>query len=102
MTKLPWSPKNTITKNKNIEKVSHLEIKEVVLVHCNIVNNIYQQDSSVLRTFASNISLNQLFNISPKPLIFLKILASGYLKMWLIDQNIKPLHVDHKIIKCKI
>ena len=46
--KLLGSTKNKITKNKNWENVSHLEITEVVLVHCNIVNNDYQQDSRVL------------------------------------------------------
>ena len=41
-----------ITKNKNRENVPHLKSTEVVLVHCNIVNNNYQQDSRVLYTFA--------------------------------------------------
>ena len=36
------STKNKITKDKNVENVSHLEITEAVLVHCNIVNNGYQ------------------------------------------------------------
>ena len=40
--KLFGSTKNKITKNKNGENVPHLEITEVVLVHCNIVNNDYQ------------------------------------------------------------
>ena len=42
---------NKITKDKNGENVPHLEIGEVVLVHCNIFNNDYQQDSRILRTF---------------------------------------------------
>ena len=42
--KLLGSTKNKITKDKNDEKVPHLEITEVVLVHCNIVNNDYQHD----------------------------------------------------------
>ena len=45
------STKNKITKDKNSENVSHLEITEVVLVQCNNVNNDYQQDSGVLHTF---------------------------------------------------
>ena len=49
--KLLGSPGNKITKNKNGENVLDLEITEVVLVHCNIVNNYYQQDSRVLYTF---------------------------------------------------
>ena len=45
------STENKITKDKNGENVPHLDITEVVLVHCNIVNNYYQQDSRVLYTF---------------------------------------------------
>ena len=46
------STKIKIKKDKNDENVSHLEITEVVLIHCNIVNNDYQQDSRVLYAFA--------------------------------------------------
>ena len=53
--KLLGSTENKITKDKNGENVPHLEITEVVLVHCNIVNNDYQQDSRVLYTFVPNI-----------------------------------------------
>ena len=62
--KLLGSTGNKITKDKNSENVPHLEITEVVLVHCNIVNNNYQQDSRVLYTFGS------LLEISPKNHIF--------------------------------
>ena len=49
--KLLGSTKNKITKDKNGENVPHLEITEVVLVHCNIVNNDYQQDLRVLFSY---------------------------------------------------
>ena len=52
--KLLGSTENEITKDKNGENVPHLQITELVLVHCNIVNNDYQQDSRVLYTFVSN------------------------------------------------
>ena len=45
--KLLGSTEKKITKDKNVENVPHLEITEVVLVHCDIVNNDYQQDSIV-------------------------------------------------------
>ena len=48
------STENRITKDKNRENVPHPEITEVVLVHCNIVDNDYQQDSRVLYTFVRN------------------------------------------------
>ena len=46
--KLLGSTENKITKDKNGENVAHLEITKVVLVHCNITDNDYQQDSRVL------------------------------------------------------
>ena len=49
--KLLGSTESKITKDKNGENVPHLEITEVVLVHCNLVNNECQQGSIILRTF---------------------------------------------------
>ena len=56
--KLLGSTKNNISKDKIGENVPHLEITEVVLIHCNIVNNDYQQDSTVLNTFVPNKSVS--------------------------------------------
>ena len=70
--KLLGSTENKITKDKNNENVPHLEITEVVLVHCNIVNNDYQQDSRVLYTFVPNKPFGSLLEISPTNHIFLK------------------------------
>ena len=47
------STENKITKDKNGENLPHLEITEVVSVHCDIVNNDYQQNARVLYTFFS-------------------------------------------------
>ena len=76
--KLLGSTKNKITKDKNGENVPHLEITEVVLVHCNIVNNDYQQDSRVLYTFVPNKPFGSLLEISPKNHIFLKTFNSEF------------------------
>ena len=97
--KLIASTKSKITKNENGENVSHLEITEVVLIHCNIVNNSYQQDSRVLYTFVPNKSFGQLLNISPKNFIFLKTFYSefSYIEVWFTDQNSKPLEIEDKI-----
>ena len=46
------------------------EITELILVHCNIINNDYQQDSRVLYTFIPNKSFGQLLDISPENAIF--------------------------------
>ena len=63
--KLLGSTENKITKDKNGENVPHLEITEVVLVHCNIVNNDYQQDLSFLYTFVPDKLFGSLLEISP-------------------------------------
>ena len=59
----------------------HLEITEVVLVHCNIVNNDYQQDSRVLYTFVPNKPFGRLLEISPANHIFLKHLIRNMMKL---------------------
>ena len=60
-----------ILKDTNSENVSRLEINEVVLVHCNLVNKTYQHDSRVLHTFILNKSIGKLLEISPTNFIFL-------------------------------
>ena len=76
--KLLGSTENKITKDKNGENVPHLEITEVVLVHCNIVNNDYQQDSRVLYTFVPNKPFGSLLEICPTNHIFLKTFNSEF------------------------
>ena len=90
--KLLGSTKNKITKDKNGENVPHLEITEVILVHCNMVNNDYQHDSRVLYTFVPNEYFGSLLDISPSNQIFLKIFNSEYdeIVVWFTDQNSKP------------
>ena len=58
--KLLESTKSRITKDENIENVSHVEITKVILIHCNIFNNDYQQDSRVLYTFFPDKSFGKL------------------------------------------
>ena len=69
--KLLGSTKTKINKDKNGENVPHLETNEVVLIHCNIVNNDYLKDSRV-----PSKSFGQLLGISPKDFTFLKTLNS--------------------------
>ena len=97
--KLLGSTENKITKDKNSENVLHLEITEVVLVHCDIVNNDYQQDSRVLHTFVPNRPFDSLLEISPTNHIFLKTFNSQYdeIKVWFTDQNSQPLEVEDRI-----
>ena len=97
--KLLRSNESKITKDKNCENVLNLEIKDVVLVHCNIVNNDYQQDSRVLYTFILNKSFGQLLHISHKNFIFLKTfnLEFPYIEVCFTDQNSKLLEIEDKI-----
>ena len=59
-------------------KMSHLEITEVVLIYCNIVNNDYQENSKVLYTFIPNKWFGQLLDISPKDFVSLKTFDSEF------------------------
>ena len=76
----------------------HLENAEVVLVHCNIANNNYQQNTRVLYIFVPNETFGQLLDISPKTFIFLKTFGSQflYIEVWLTDQISKPLEIEDK------
>ena len=88
-----------ITKNQNGENVPYLEITEVLLIHCDVVNNSYQQNSRVLYTFVPNKLFDQLLDISPQNFIFLKTFDSefSYIEVWFTDQNSNPLEIEDKI-----
>ena len=73
MKQLLESTKSKISKDQKDENVPHLEITVVVLIHCIIVNNDYQQDSRVLYLFVHHKSFSKLLGISPKNFMFLKI-----------------------------
>ena len=77
----------------------HLEVVELVLVHCNLVNNDYQQDSRILYTFVPNKTFGSLLKISSTNHIFLKIFGSDFqeIKIWFMDQTSKPLEVEDRI-----
>ena len=79
--KLLESTKNKTTKGKSGENVPHLEITELVVVHCNIVNNDYQHDSRVLYTFVPNKSFGSLLEISPTNHIFFKNLTRNMMRL---------------------
>ena len=86
----------TKLKDKNGENVPHLEITEVILIHCNIFNNDYQQDSRVLYTFVPNKRFGSLLEISPTNHIFLKRFNSEHdeIKVWFTDQNSQALEIE--------
>ena len=97
--KLLGSTKNKIPKDKNGENVPRPENTEVVLVHYNIVNNDYEQDSRVLYTFVPDKPFGSLLEISPTNHIFLKTFNSEYdeIIVWFTDQNSQPLEIEDRI-----
>ena len=90
--KLLGSTESKITKDKNGENVD-------LLVHCNLVNNDYQQDSRILYTFVPNKTFGSLLEISPTNHVFLRTFISEFqeINIWFTDQTSKPLEVEDKI-----
>ena len=97
--KLLGSTKSKIPKDKNGVNIPYLEIIEIVLIHGNVVNNSYQQNSRILHTFIPNKSFGQLLDISPKNLIFSKNFDSefSYIEVLFTDQNSNSLEIEDKI-----
>ena len=77
----------------------HLKITEIVLVHCDIVNNDYHQDSRVLCTFLPNKPFGSLLKTSPTNHIFLKTFNSEFdeIKVWFTAQNSQALETEDRI-----
>ena len=69
-------------------------------MHCDVVNNSYQENSRVLYTFVPNKSFGQLLDISPANFVFLKTFDSElpYVEVWFTDKNSNPLVIEDKII----
>ena len=76
-----------------------LESVEVVLVHCNLVSNSYQQASKVLFTFVPNKQFDQLITISPHSLTMLKTTNSEFpfIQIWFTDQINRPLEIEDSV-----
>ena len=90
---------DTIDADKNSENVPRLENVEVVLVHCNLVNNSYQKASRVLFTFVPNKQYGQLISISSYSLIFLKTMNTEFseIEIWFTDQNNDSLEIEDNV-----
>ena len=94
--KLLGSTKDTIDTDKDSENVPRLENVEVILVHCNVVNNSYQQSSRVLFTLVPNKQYGQLISISPHSLFFKKTMNTEFseIEIWFTDQNNNSLEIE--------
>ena len=97
--KLLGSTKKVVDKDKNGENVPKLEIVEVVLVHCNLVKNDYQDISKVLFTFVPNKKFGQLINISPHAFTVMNTVNTefSYAEVWFTDQSSKALEIEDNI-----
>ena len=97
--KLLGSAKEDVDKDKDGEGVPKLESVEVALVHCNLVNNIYQKAFKVLFTFAPNKQFCQLVTISTHSLTMLKTTSTEFqsIELWFTDQNKRPLEIEDSV-----
>ena len=97
--RLLGSSADTIDGDKNSELVPKLESVDLVLVHCDLVNNSYQQASIVLFTFVPNKKYGQLITISPYSLILLKIVNTEFsiIEIWFTDQDNRLLQIEDSV-----
>ena len=97
--RLLGSSSDTIDGDKNSELVPKLESVDLVLVHCNVVNNNYQQASKLLFTFVSNKKYGQLITVSPETLIMLKTVNTefSFMEIWFKDQDNRPLEIEDSV-----
>ena len=90
------SSKKDIENNKDGEIVPKLETVEVVLVHCNLVNNNYQQASNVLLTLVPNKQFGQLITITSHLPTMLETINTefSFIEIWFTDQSNRPLEIE--------
>ena len=97
--KLSGSLSDTIDGDKNSELVPKLESVDLVLVHCNLVNNSYEQASKVLFTLVPNKKYGQLITVSSETLIILKTVNTefSFIEIWFTDQDNRPLEIEYTV-----
>ena len=97
--KLLGSSTDTIDGDKNSELVPKLESIDLILIHCNVVNNSYQQASKALFTFVPNKKYGQLITISPEALIMLKTVNTefSFIEIWFTDEDNRPLEIQDSV-----
>ena len=97
--RLLGSTKKDVDQDKNGEDIPKLESVEVVLVHCNLVNNNYQQTSKVLFTFVPNKQFGKLINIAPHSLTTPGTTNTefSFTEVRFTDQNSEPLEIEDNV-----
>ena len=96
--------KDDVDQDKDGEEVLKLESAEVILVHCNLVNNNYQQTSKVLFTFVPKKQLGQLINILPHSLTIPNTINTEFssIEVYLFDQSSKQFEIEDNVNKTLI
>ena len=91
--------KKVIDENEDGQIVPRLEIVDVVLVHCSLVNNNYKQVSKVLFTFVPNKQFGQLITITPySPKMLKRTNAEfSFIETWFTDQNNRSLEIEDNV-----
>ena len=97
--KLLGSAESKVTKVKTVKKVPRLEVFELVLVHCNLLNNDYQQDSRISYAFVPINTFGSLLEMPPTNHVFLETFNSEFqeIKIWSPDQTSAPLELEDEI-----
>ena len=98
--RLLGSIKKDVDPDRNSENVPKLESVEVILVHCNLVNNDYQYSSKVLFNFIPNKQFGQLINISPNTLTMMNTVNTefSFVDVWCTDRVSKALEIEDNVI----
>ena len=93
------STKKSINKTQIGENIPSLEVAEVVLVQCNLVDNLYQQKSEVLHNFTPNKFYVYLLNVERSNIVFLKTYNTDFdeIVITFADQNFRPSEVEDKV-----
>ena len=97
--KLLGSTKKDVNSDENSENVPKLESVEVVLVHCNLVKNDYQQSLKFLFSFVPNKKFERLINISPNTLTMMNTINTefSFLEVWFTNQVSKALEIEDNL-----
>ena len=88
-----------IDEDKNSKNVPQLEQVEYVLLHCNIVQYDYLQNSKLLYEFVLDKSFGKLISVKPPVFIQCKTTDSifDYIEIWFTDQNNKSLQIEDTV-----
>ena len=97
--KLLGSTKKMLMQIKIVSMQQNLEFVEVVLVHCNLVENVYQDTSKVLFSFVPNKQFGMLINISPNSLAMMNTVNTEFyfVEVLFTDKTSKALEIEDNV-----